>query len=127
MTQNGTDLSVNQRRAIVYLLQEESITAAATATGVSRRTLYRWLEDPEFAAAYRAAKRESYSHAITKLQRHASTAADVLYELMVSDNDTVSPGVRLGAARAVLDVAAGGSMDDLAAEVEELKARAFPA
>ncbi len=123
MTDN---LTANQRRAIVYLIQEDTITAAAEATGVTRQTLHAWLQRPDFQSAYRAAKRETYQHAITKLQKHASRAADVLFELMTSDNETVSPGVRLGAARSILDVAAGGSMDDLAAEVEELKKRALP-
>ncbi len=109
----------------MYLIQEDTITAAATATGVTRQTLHAWLQQPEFQAAHRAAKREVYGHAMTKLQRHASRAADVLFELMVSDNETVSPGVRLGAARSILDLAAGGSMDDLAAEVEEMR-RALP-
>ncbi len=122
MSQDFSDnLSVNQRRAIVYMIEKDTITAAAEATGVNRRTLYLWLRQPAFQAAYRAAKREVYGHAVAKLQRHASRAADVLFELMVSDNETVSPGVRLGAARSILDLAAGGSMDDLAAEVEELR------
>lgn len=122
------ELTANQRRAIVYLLQEDTITAAAEATGVTRQTLHSWLQRPEFRAAYREAKREVYGHAITKLQKHAGKAADVLYELMSApaDSEDVSAGVRLGAARTVLDLAAGGSMDDLAAEVEELRG-ALPA
>lgn len=120
------NLTVNQRRAIVYLIEKDTITAAAEATGVTRQTLHSWLQQPDFQAAYRSAKREIYGHAVAKLQRHASRAADVLYELMTSDNETVSPGVRLGAARSVLDLAAGGSMDDLAAEVEEMKRLALP-
>ncbi len=116
-----TDLTSNQRRAIVHLLQQDTITAAAVATGVTRQTLHLWLQRPEFQAAYRAAKREVYGHAVTKLQKHASKAADVLYELMTSDSEDVSAGVKLGAARTILDLAAGASMDDLAAEVEELR------
>jgi len=102
-------------------LQQDTITAAAVATGVTRQTLHTWLQRPEFQAAYRAAKREVYGHAVTKLQKHASKAADVLYELMTSDSEDVSAGVKLGAARTILDLAAGASMDDLAAEVEELR------
>lgn len=126
MTDNEA-LTANQRRAIVHLLQQDTITAAAEQTGVTRQTLHSWLQRPGFQSAYRAAKMEVYGHAVTKLQRHASTAADTLHELMVSDNETVPPGVRLGAARAVLDLAAGGSMDDLALEVEELRKHALPA
>jgi len=121
LTKAKLDLTSNQRRAIVYLIQEDTITDAAEATGVTRQTLHTWLQRPEFQAAYRAAKREVYGHAITKLQKHASKAADVLYDLMVSKDENVSAGVKLGAARTILDLAAGASMDDLAAEVEELR------
>jgi hypothetical protein len=103
------------------LLQESTITDAAEATGVTRQTLHSWLQRPDFQTAYRAAKRDAYGHAVAKLQKHASRAADVLYELMVSDNETVPPGVRLGAARSVLDLAEGGSTSDLADEVSRLK------
>lgn len=116
-------LTSNQRRAIVHLLQHDTISAAAEATGVTRQTLHNWLQRPAFRAEYRNAKREIYGHALTTLQRHASTAADVLYELMTApaDSEDVSAGVRLGAARTVLDMAASASMDDLAAQVEEMR------
>lgn len=116
------------RRAIVHLIEQPTITAAAEQTGVTRQTLHSWLQRAQFQAEYRAAKREIYGHAVTKLQKSAGKAADVLYELMCApaDSEDVSAGVRLGAARTVLDMAAGASMDDLAAEVEELR-NALPA
>ena len=121
MTKAKLDLTSNQRRAIVYLIQEDTITDAAEATGVTRQTLHTWLQRPEFQSALRAARREVFGHAITKLQNLATKAVDTLEELLDGDPETVPPGVKLGAARAVLDVAAGASMDDLAAEVEELR------
>lgn len=110
---------MNQRRAIVHLLQQPTLTAAAEQTGVTRQTLHAWLQKPAFRSAYRDARRDTYQHAVTKLQKSASKAADVLYELMVSEDEP--GGVRLGAARSVLDLAESGSVSDLADEVSRLR------
>jgi hypothetical protein len=48
-------LSPPQRLAIQLLTSGKSLVAAATAAGVNRTTLYRWLKaDPAFVAAYNA-------------------------------------------------------------------------
>jgi hypothetical protein len=48
-------LSPPQRMAIQLLTSGQSLVAAATAAGVNRTTLYRWLKgDPAFVAAYNA-------------------------------------------------------------------------
>ncbi len=44
-------LSPNQERAIIALLNEQTIGRAAAAVDVSQRTLYRWLDKPVFARA----------------------------------------------------------------------------
>ncbi len=85
MAQNGTtpgDLSAAQRRAIEALLSEASIEAAATASGVPRRTLHRWLaEDVAFTAALRAAQDRAIDAAVSRLSGGAGNAADVLVSI----------------------------------------------
>ncbi len=49
-----------QERAIIALLNEQTITGAAAAAEVGQRTLYRWLRQPEFSRAYREARREAF-------------------------------------------------------------------
>lgn len=102
------------------------IAAAADATGVNRATIHRWLEEPEFQAAYASAKHEIFGHAVTRLQKLSTTAVDQLEALLDADYETVGPGVKLGVARTILDVAASASIDELAAEVEELKRHLLP-
>ena len=50
------NLSTDQEAAIAALLTQPSIAKAAEAAGVPERTLYRWLKDDKFRAAYRAVR-----------------------------------------------------------------------
>jgi hypothetical protein len=69
---------------------------------VGERTLRRWLRDPAFAEAYRAARREALEQATAQLQAATCEAVETLRELLAPG---VKPAVRLGAARAVLEMA----------------------
>jgi hypothetical protein len=44
--------------AIAALLAEPTIEAAARKAGISESTLLRWLQEPAFKAAFRAARRQ---------------------------------------------------------------------
>ncbi len=50
-------LTPPQERAIIALLNEQTVGRAAAAAKVGQRTLYRWLREPEFSRAYRQARR----------------------------------------------------------------------
>ena len=58
-------LTAKQDEAILALLNEPSIRKAAESIGVDHKTLYRWLEQPLFGDAYRKARRETFSQAIS--------------------------------------------------------------
>jgi transposase-like protein len=77
-------VSGKQTKAIAALLTADTIESAAETVGVSRSTLYRWLQDPTFRLAYQQTKRRLVEHAIAKSQRLASQAIAVLREVMVS-------------------------------------------
>lgn len=114
-------LKESQHKALAALMSESTIAKAAQASGVSERTLYRWLGDPAFSGAYRSARRAAVELAMSRLQRSAAAAADVLVEL-ASDRTTAAP-VRLGAAREVLDLALRSlEHDDLEARLAALEA-----
>jgi hypothetical protein len=57
----------NKEQAVAALLAEPTIVAAARSLKISERTLRRWLEDPEFHSAYRAAKRAVHDDALDRL------------------------------------------------------------
>ena len=126
MAQNGTtpgDLSAAQRRAIEALLSEASIEAAATASGVPRRTLHRWLaEDVVFTAALRAAQDRAIDAAVSRLAGGAGDAADVL--VSIANDPTERGATRVSAARALLDgVLRMVELRDLASRVASLESR----
>ena len=109
-----------QERAIIALLNEQSISRAAAAAEVGQRTLYRWLRKPEFARAYREARREAFGQAIALTQRYAPLAVNTLAQVMMDDDAPSSS--KVAAATTILRFGREGiELDDLAARVEALE------
>jgi hypothetical protein len=64
----GGELTAEQLNALRHLVAGLSLTDTASATGIGRRTLYRWLhEDPVFAATLNLWKREQLESARTQM------------------------------------------------------------
>jgi hypothetical protein len=106
--------------AIVALLSQRSIEDAARACNIPARTLYRWLKEPEFDAAYRAARRQAYGQSISRLQQGSAAAATTLLKVMV--DATTPPATRVRAAEAVLSHAAKAiEIEDIEVRVTELE------
>src|SRR4051812_47755061 len=95
------ELTAKQHKAIAALMSSSTIAKAAAVVGVNERTIYTWLEDADFDAAYRVARVEAVQQAIALLQKGSSTAVGVLLNLL----STGTPTVKLGAARTVLEMA----------------------
>jgi hypothetical protein len=117
------ELTRPQESAILALLSEPSIAAAAEKAGVSERTLHRWLkEEPHFVAEYRRARREAFAQAIGLTQRSATAAVGTLLRVMHDTKATWSS--RVSAASQVLKFAREAiELDDLAARIETLEGR----
>ncbi len=103
MSQPTDNLSAQQSKAITALLTCSSITQAADEVGVTPRTLFRWLGDPTFDAAYKAAKRETVGQAIARLQQLSGAAVVVLGQVMADRRAPASS--RVAAASKILDTA----------------------
>ena len=114
-------MSRKKDAAIIALVTEPTITAAAEKVGIATDTLRKWLKVKEFRDAYREARREVVTAALSRLQRAATEAVDALRAVM---NDAENPAsARVSAARAVLEIAVRAvEMEDLTARVEELEA-----
>jgi len=54
---NGKAFSTEQLKAISLLARGATRSEAAKGAGISERTLYRWLADPEFSGAVKEAQR----------------------------------------------------------------------
>ena len=116
------ELTRPQETAILALLSEPSISAAAEKANVSERTLHRWLKEEEhFVAEYRRARREAFAQAIGLTQRASAAAVGTLLRVMHDSKATWSS--RVAAATNVLKFAREGiELDDIAARVETLEA-----
>ena len=96
----GFKLSKKKEQAIAALLSRRSINAAARSLNIQSKTLRNWLKDEDFSAAYLAARRLVYDHAIATAQAIASEALAELRKILRSKDAT--NGDKIGAARTAL-------------------------
>ena len=115
MAGHGTKLGRKREAAIAGLLSQRNVDEAARASGVGARTLWRWLQDPEFQAAYRKARREAFGQSIARLQQGTSAVATTLLKTMIDPGTPAS--VRVRAAEAIFNHSAK------AIEIEAIEAR----
>ena len=117
---HGEKLSRKKEQAVMALITEPTIKAAADKIGITTATLYKWLKLPEFRSAYMEAKRETVSVAITRLQQVAVEAVDALRSIMNDPNKAAS--ARVAAARTILEMAIKAvEIEDLEVRIEELE------
>ncbi len=113
-------LTPPEERAIIALLNEQTVGRAAAAAKVGQRTLYRWLRDPIFSRAYRQARRDAFGQPIALTQRYAPLAVNTLAQVMMDDQAPSSS--KVAAATTILRFGREGiELDDLGARVEALE------
>ncbi len=95
-------LSAKQQRALEALLTEPTTRAAAAAAEVSEATIWRWLAEPEFSAAYRAARGRLLESTLTALQSASVDAVVCLREIL--NDKTAQVSARVSAAKSVLEL-----------------------
>jgi hypothetical protein len=123
MVGHGTKFGRKKEEAVVALLTHRTLEEAARAIEIAPNTLLRWMKDPEFAAAYREARRLAYGQSIARLQQAASAASSTLLKIMVDTNSP--PSCRLRAADSVLSHAAKAiELEDIEARVAALEGSA---
>ena len=74
MTGNGQKITQRQERAIAVLIASPTIREAADALRVNEVTIYRWLREREFQAAYRQARRDWENYQSWKKNRNPARA-----------------------------------------------------
>ncbi len=92
-----TRSSAREECLIAGLLSGMTITAAATAAGISRKTAWRLRRSESFQAKYRAAKDELLSSAVARLHQEAQSFIDTLSK--ISSDPNAQPSARVQAAR----------------------------
>ena len=76
MTRGDKKLGPKQQEAIEALLRPGSVEDAARETGVTAKKLSLWMKDPEFMAAYRAARHVEYRQSMASLGQPCRTSPD---------------------------------------------------
>jgi hypothetical protein len=117
---HGAKFERKKEQAIAALLNHRTTEEAASAVGIGVTTLFRWLNEPEFRAAYLKARREAVSQAIARMQQATGAAAVTILKLMTDPN--VPAAVRFRAAESVFDIAVKGiETEDIEARIAELE------
>jgi len=120
MARSGVKFGRKMEDAIAALLSQRNVDEAARSAGIGTRTLLRWMKDPEFDAAFRAARRAAFGQTTARLQQGSSAAATILMKLMLDANTPASTRVR--AAEIVVSHAAKAiEIEDIEARVSELE------
>ena len=120
MARSGVKFGRKMEDAIAALLSQRNVDEAARSAGIGTRTLLRWMKDPEFDAAYRAARRSAFGQSISRLQQASSAAVSTVLKIMVDANSPAS--TRLRAADIVMDRTAKAiEIEDIEARVAELE------
>jgi hypothetical protein len=96
-----SDLTAKQSAAIAALLDGQTQGGAATAAGVTKRTLQRWLNEPEFTAALRAGSDGAIRAASARL---AALTEQAINAIAMAMSQPAQPGaaVKLRAADSLL-------------------------
>ena len=118
-TEQCEGLTEAQNKALLALLQANSITEAAKACGLTRQTISSYLADDKFSKEYYLARREQLERATRAVERYALEAVEILREIM-NDKEN-SAASRTAAARAISERAKERTEADLLLRVEILE------
>jgi hypothetical protein len=88
---------------------------AARAVKIAPRTLYRWMKESDFDAAYREARRAAFGQCVARLQQASSAAVSVMLKILA--DPSAPAAARLRAADMVVTHSAK------AIEIEDVEAR----
>lgn len=94
-------MTPKKQKALVALLTQPTKEKAASAAGITSKTLRGYLDDPEFQAEYRKAFAGLVRDATRKAQQTLNPAISVLQEIMEDGDENGQ--VRVSAARSVLE------------------------
>lgn len=94
-------MTPNQTKALQALLTQPTKAAAASAAGISERTLRLYLADPDFIKEYTAAFSHLVDEATRQAQQSLNPAISTLRE--ICENHEESSSARISAARSLLE------------------------
>src|ERR1035437_2882301 len=122
---HGTKFDRKKEEAINALLTQRNVEEAARVANIGTQTLYRWMKEPEFQAAYLEARRAAVAQSNARLQQASSAAVSTLLKIMVDGSTPASTRVRaadssLGHAKQSIEI------DDIQVRLTALEQTANP-
>ena len=113
-------LTGKRRKALHAILDGATAAEAATAAGVDRVTVWRWLSDPEFVAALIEASDRAIAQTAHRLTNASERAVSALVAIL--DDPAAPPAQRIRAADLILShVTKIGQYAYLAARIAALE------
>jgi len=113
-------LTLKQEKAILCLLSSTSNEEAAAAAGVSRITLWRWQQQPEFLEKLNEAKQKAIEDAARMIQCASAKAASIL--ITIANDQSAHSAHRVAAAKAILNYSMKiREQEDLKVEMPRVK------
>ena len=97
------ELTPKQEKALAALLIASSIAEAARISGVSERSIFRYVRDYQFRSEYKSVIEQVANLTVSKLQKDALQATAVLTQ--ISQNTEASASDRINASKAILNAA----------------------
>ena len=114
-----SSLTPRQQAVLPVLAISPSIAQAARDTGVSERTLYRWLDDTEFQEQLSRFHQAAYELARKQLQALMPHALSIIAR---EATENPAPSIRIRAARYTMDYAVKFcGLDQLADDLSDLR------
>jgi hypothetical protein len=115
---HGAKFGRKKEEAITQLLTQRSVDEAARVTGTGAQTLYRWMRDPQFDAAYQEAKRAAFGQASARLQQASGAAVSTILQIL--RDPFTPPSTRVRAADLALSHGKAAIEEDIVARLSEL-------
>ena len=100
----GKNLSNRQRDALLHVAAADSIAEGARRAGVSRASIYRWMDDDDFRSELERLRAEMADLAQTEMQGTMLKAAAVIDQGLDGAISPVQLRAALGAISAVLKI-----------------------
>jgi transposase len=89
-----SEATARQVKAIAFVVSSSTYSEAIEKAGVSRKTFYEWLKEPQFKAEIDRQRSEIIAEAFSKLSQSLTKAVETLVGLLNQTDDRVKRLVR---------------------------------
>jgi hypothetical protein len=110
MMEYFSKMSPKRQKGLLALLSSKNMKEAAKKAGVTRMTMYRWLQEPYFREEFRKQIEHLLLDVTLQLQRSSFKAADLLVN--IARNTKLPANSRVSACRAIIEMGMKGTKFD---------------